>query len=186
MRSEKALTEFVEACRPGMRVLDIGAGHGEHAEYMRASGLQVITLDHQPPADIVGDFMSVDLPAVDAVWASHVFEHTLNPLLFLQRVLSAVAEGGLICITVPPLKPNLVGGHVNLFTPSLLCYRIILAGQDLSEANIIVDGYNISAIWKKRSVNLPELKMDNGDIEQLSHLFPYPVWQNYCDYGHEQ
>lgn len=183
MRSEKALETFVAACAPGYRVLDIGSGRGEHAEYMRAAGLTVITLDHQPPADVIGDFMVVELPQVDAVWASHVFEHTLNPHLFLERILSIVPPGGLICLTVPPMKPNLVGGHVNVFTPSMLCYRIILAGQDLSTARVIVDGYNISAIWHNRPVALPGLKMDNGDIERLAHFFPYPVFQNYEDCG---
>ena len=84
-------------------------------------------------------------------------------------------EGGLLAITVPPRKQNIVGGHVSLWNTGTLLYHLILAGFDCSAASAACYGYNISVIVQKRTAALPALTSDKGDIELLAHLFPMPL-----------
>ena len=80
-------------------------------------------------------------------------------------------------VVVPPAKDELVGGHINLFTPATLCYNIILAGQNLSEATVISHGYNIAIFWQRWDWPVPSIVADKGDIEVLAPLFPLSVHQ---------
>ena len=153
-------------------VLDVGSGAGEHAKAFKVLGKQVTTLD-LVNADVVGDFTTLNLETYDCVWASHVLEHQLNVGLFLKKCFDVLADGGILAITVPPAKPEVVGGHVSIWNTGLLLYNLVLAGFDCSKASVKQYGYNISVIVRKVPANLPILKMDCGDIELLSKFFPF-------------
>jgi SAM-dependent methyltransferase len=167
------------------RVLDVGSGSGEHARIMRQFGREVCTLDLAPPADVVADFMSWRTDErFDAVWACHVLEHQVNPGAFLKKCRDLLTPGGFLFVTVPPLKHEVVGGHVTLWNAGLLLYQLVLAGFDCRDARVGTYSsgpgyppYNISAIvrFPGLPIALPTLKMDNGDIEALAPLFPVPV-----------
>lgn len=154
-------------------VLDIGAG-GSHADTFRSNGKHVTTLNLYD-ADIVGDYCATILPQFDCIWASHVLEHQPNPNRFLTKCFRDLKDNGILAVTVPPLKHNVVGGHVNLYNAGLLLYQLILAGFDCSLASVKTYGYNISVLVKKRSFEMPALKMDDGDLEVLAPYFPFPV-----------
>jgi SAM-dependent methyltransferase len=117
------------------------------------------------------DFNSYQfLNKFDCVWASHVLEHQLNANAFLGRVCSLVNDGGIIVITVPPLKHEIVGGHVTLWNAGLLLYNLVLAGIDCSSARILQYGYNISVITRANPIRLPELVYDNGDVDRIAEF----------------
>lgn len=153
-------------------VLDVGSGEGKHAEVLRNAGKTVTTIALSN-ADIIGDFNNVPLGKYDCVWASHVLEHQRNVGSFLDRCFDCLHENGILAVTVPPLKHEIVGGHLSLWNAGLLLYNIILAGFDCREAAVNTYGYNISIIVRKRRAVLPELKMDYGDIESLKEFFPF-------------
>lgn len=173
MRAELAL----EAClRLGARTaIDIGSGDGSHAARLRSAGVQVTTISLREPADVVGDYLTAQLDPVDLVWASHVLEHQPNPGLFLKKCFADLADGGWLCVTVPPLKRQIVGGHVTLWNAGLLLYNLVLAGFDCRDARVKTYGYNITVLVQKRRAVLPHLSMDYGDIEALAEFFPMPV-----------
>ena len=154
-------------------VLDVGAG-GDHADTFRNNGKTVTTLNFTD-ADICSDFLTAKVGAYDLVWASHVLEHCPNPNLFLKKAYSCLNSGGILAITVPPLKHEIVGGHVSLWNPGLLLYHLVLAGFDCSEASVKEYGYNISVVLRKKQAKLPALSMDCGDIEKLARFFPFPA-----------
>lgn len=157
-------------------VLDIGSGTGEHAEAMRAAGKTVTTISMQPPADVVGDFLKVEVPGeYDAIWASHVLEHQTSPGAFLRKCKENLKPGGWLAVTVPPLKHEIVGGHVGLWNAGLLLYQLILAGFDCRNAKVGTYGYNISVIVQNSDIVLPALAHDEGDVAKLSGFFPVPV-----------
>lgn len=160
-------------------ILDIGSGQGIHAEIFKKNGKKVTTINLNPPADIVGDYMNIDVGKFDAIWVSHVFEHVLNPHLFLKKCFNDLKENGVLAITVPPLKHQIVGGHINLFNEGILLYRLILAGFNCNQARVGSYGYNLSIIINKKQADLPKLSMDNGDIEKLKKFFPVEVHQNF-------
>lgn len=161
-------------------VLDVGSGAGHHARHMRDAGKTVITNSLIPPADIIGDFMDIDdINKVNAIWAAHVLEHQPNPNLFLRKCFDLLDDDGILFLTVPPLKHDVVGGHLNLYNAGILIYQCIMAGFDCSEATIMHYSYNISLIVRKKEAVLPELKMDEGDIELLARFFPFEAKQGF-------
>jgi len=171
MNAEKAFNIVAESdCKT---ILDVGSGDGIHAKKFRESGKEVYTISLIPPADIIGDFLDIDLPKFDCIWASHVLEHQRNVGLFLDKCFNTLKDDGLLAITVPPLKHEIVGGHVTLWNAGLLLYNLILAGFDCSKAIVKQYGYNISVILRKKAISHKDLLMDYGDIEKLSKYFPF-------------
>lgn len=170
-------------------VLDVGSGAGDHARLMRGRGKSVTTISLVPPADIVGDFMTVDISqGFDAIWASHVLEHQPNVNLFLRRCFSLLRDDGVLAITVPPYKSNVVGGHLTTWNSGVLLYNLVIAGFDCREARVSGNyssgtdscgekypPYNISVIVRKRAATLPPIHFDSGDIGRLAEFFPCPV-----------
>ena len=164
-------------------VLDIGSGAGEQAAALRQSKKIVTELDYgeshyfqQNPdgsGAMVGDFLKIDFSETyDCVIASHVLEHQLNVNAFLKKLHSVVREGGVVAISVPPLKHNIVGGHVTLWNAGLLLYNLVLAGFDCTKPWIRQYGYNISVVLKKRSISPAGLVFDNGDINRIAQFLP--------------
>lgn len=164
-------------------VLDIGSGGGEQADIFVRSGKQVTAVDYgescyfkeRPKAYItrIGDFNKMYFDTqFDCVWASHVLEHQLDVQEFLTKIHSVLREGGTLAITVPPLKHDIVGGHVSLWNAGLLLYRLVLAGFDCSNVSVLSYGYNISVVVKKKTINVPELVYDKGDVDKISRYLP--------------
>jgi SAM-dependent methyltransferase len=175
------------ASYPFTTVLDVGAGELVHTREFSRYGKQVTAVDHQrPPAvpDAV-EFVQADLSdpqcpvwarKFDCVWCSHVLEHQRNAGWLLDRMLGCLEEGGILAITVPPLKHQVVGGHLSVWNLGLLCYNLIMAGLDLRGAMTFSHGYNLSIITRKKLVDLSGrgLRYDRGDIEKLAEFFPVP------------
>ena len=165
-------------------VLDVGAGAGEHARILHDLGKKVTKLDlgvsiyaqrseEDGIASVIADANTVEFDEkFDCVWASHVLEHQPNVGSFIGRLRSWTREGGILAVTVPPAKFELAGGHLTLWTPASLLYNFVIAGIDCSDAALLHYGYNITAIIRNRSIPLPDLHYDHGDIGRLAAFFP--------------
>jgi SAM-dependent methyltransferase len=167
-------------------VLDIGCGNGYASDYFTKHGKKVTANDYGLSPNfkdtmaenvIIGDFNKIDFGCqFDAIWCAHCLEHQLNVQVFLEKIHSLLHEGGVLAITVPPLKNTIVGGHVSLWNAGLLVYRLILAGFDCSEASVCRYGYNISVIVRKKSINvLDKIVYDTGDIRTLEAYWPKDI-----------
>ncbi len=177
-------------------VLDIGCGTGQHAEIFKQHGKKVTALDYgrsegfllNEKSDdvIISNFMEYDFKdkQYDAIWCSHVLEHQVNPNLFLKKAHSLLKEDGVLALTVPPLKHDIVGGHVCLFNGGILLYNLVLAGFDCSNAIVKKYGYNISVILNKKTVDvLPKLVFDSGDITTIREFLPKGL--NFLEWGQD-
>jgi SAM-dependent methyltransferase len=164
-------------------VLDIGSGAGLHADVFEAHRKIVTAVDfgvsvyfRQRPQErtvVQGDYIQLQLDReYDCIWACHVLEHQPNPNLFLRKVHGDLKEGGVVAITVPPLKHEIVGGHLSLWNAGLLLYHLVFAGFDCRMAHVRAYAYNISVIVRKRSITLPPLDYDSGDIDRLAPFLP--------------
>ena len=177
-------------------VLDIGCGSGDHSSKFLQLNKEVHGVEFKPITKTLTDSKyftpyqglfpliltkSKDLfdmvYSFDCVWASHVLEHSLQPHDFLKNMVFCVREGGIIAVTVPPLKHQIVGGHVSLWNAGMLLYHLILAGVDCADARIKSYGYNITIIIPKvRKLNAENLYAnlvyDKGDIATLSPYLP--------------
>lgn len=159
-------------------VLDIGCGYGQHSDYFSSVGKSVTSTDIMPyynKSVVLGDYMDLNFKPHDLTWASHVLEHQLNTNLFLKKLRKETKNGGYTCITVPPLKHDIVGGHVSLWNAGLLMYNLVLAGFNCKHARIKKYKYNISVIAQAEEFTLPKLNYDSGDIKKLQPWLP-----NFC------
>jgi len=167
-------------------VIDVGAGAGEASDYFIENGKTVTSVDfgksiyynkrdkNSSHEFIIGDFMDIESKEeFDLVWCSHVLEHQPNVIDAISKLFSFAKEGGLVCITVPPLKHTIVGGHLSLWNAGLLLYNVVFSGFDASHARVKKYGYNISIIFIKETIRgKVELHYDSGDINRLKKYFP--------------
>jgi SAM-dependent methyltransferase len=165
-------------------VLDIGCGDGQHSEVFINAGKKVTAIDYgesiyfknnkQKLNIIIDDFNKHCFhEQFDCIWCSHVLEHQLNINFFLKKMHSILKEGGILAISVPPLKHDIVGGHVSIWNAGLLLYNLVLAGFDCKNANIKSYGYNISIILRKRTINVLDIiEFDAGDILKIRPYLP--------------
>lgn len=179
MFAEEALNTLLDKYK-FETVLDVGSGNGDHSHYFHAAGKKVTAVDLKPLMSapfktIAANYTDLVLSdCFDCIWLSHVLEHQLDTHSFLRKVHGNLKEGGVLAITVPPMKQEIVGGHVSLWNMGLLLYRLILAGFDCKEAIGKRYGYNISVIVRKASIIIDwaTLRFDSGDIEILAQYFP--------------
>lgn len=194
MTGDVALRALSRTLRPRSRILDVGAGKGEHSRRFADAGHEVVALDLLPLAEPHRHVRSVladlaepwpDYGAFDVVWCSHVLEHLPDVGRALAEMRRALSSAGLLAVTVPPRKDAIVSGHVNLFNLGLLAYRLILAGFDCRRGSFGQYGYNLSAIVRRDQEvparSLAGLRHDAGDIELLETYFPglWPVCQGF-------
>lgn len=179
----RALEAVIDHCDFNT-VLDVGSGAGDHSRVFEQAGKDVTSIDfgvsvyyhrasHRREV-IKADYYNYEFERpFDLIWASHVLEHQPNPSLFLNKVRRDLKEGGWLALTVPPLKHEIVGGHVTLWNAGLLLYQLIFAGFNCRHAAIRKYGYNISLVVQKQTIRkLPSLHYDSGDIDRLAEYFP--------------
>lgn len=170
-----ALTRLLQL--PFDTVLDIGSGVGWHAERMREAGKKVTEISLRPlrPGVINMRYEEFNLDRImqfDCLWCCHCLEHQPNVNYFLTKMHHDLKPGGLLAVTVPPLKHQIVGGHLTLWNAGLLLYNLVLARFDCRLAMIKKSEYNITVIVRRKEIKLPELVYDSGDITALAPYLP--------------
>ena len=174
LSGDEALSRFIELSPDG-QILDIGSGAGAHAGIMRDAGLDVLTIDNDKSANIISRYQDTEFSGLGGVWCSHVLEHQTNPGRFLQKIACEVTQGGWIAITVPHNRHDLVGGHVSIWTDTILIYHLLLAGIRCDAARVGIWTGQLSVIVQNIAMPDLPLGMCNGDIETLRDYFPWPV-----------
>lgn len=188
---QRLLHKAISLLNPGSRVLDIGPGNCFAMQGFLANGHQAtgigLELESYIPKEvreryalIEGDYNTYAFnEPFDAIWASHVLEHQPDKGSFIRKMHQDLREGGWLFVLVPPMKAEVVGGHLNLFNNGYLLYSLVEGGFDCSEAMVTKYGYNCVVFVQKKSFTLPALRYDEGDIETLSPWFPFEATQNF-------
>lgn len=164
---------------PGIRtVLDVGCGRKrQHTKMFEQVGKSVTTVDPDPAAeaDFVKRYNGIGHP-YDLVWCCHTLEHAEETGHFLHCLVNDTRPGGWLAVTVPPMKNEIVGGHVSLWNAGLLLYRLVLAGMPCQLARVRSHGYDVSVVVQRTldpSLKQAPLKFDEGDIETLARWLPH-------------
>lgn len=88
----------------------------------------------------------------NAIWASHVIEHSRNVGAFLDRCFDLLKDGGWLFVVVPPFKHQVVQGHVAPgWNIGLLVYNLLAGGFNVKDGHFLSHGYNIIAAVQKTS-----------------------------------
>ncbi len=180
--------------KPQQHILDIGIGTGLATEYFVARGLQVTAtgththlydraeqLCNENQVQLLECFVE-DLAftndCFDAVWMSHVLEHSINTGVALKEVWRVLKRDGWLFIIVPRYKPQIVGGHlITGWNVGQLMYVLLLNGFNVKEGHFAEIQHNICAFVRKTSATLPELHGDYGDLEALTNYWPVDMKQ---------
>jgi 2-polyprenyl-3-methyl-5-hydroxy-6-metoxy-1,4-benzoquinol methylase len=133
------ILDAVEKHRPlnGLRLLDIGCGHGFLITEARARGASVFGVEpsvkHAKRLSEKGfevftgsleQFIAEQREPYDLVTSSHVLEHISNPGQFLKYASSLLAEEGLLCAEVPNAEwQTIYGRHPVSIHTAHLCYH---------------------------------------------------------------
>jgi len=175
-----AVEKLNEVLPKNSLVLDVGSGQKErHAELIRQAGHTVETVDFYDNNTYTGDYNSLEIKKVyDGIWCAHCLEHQLNVQSFLKKIKSNLKEGGWLAITVPPLKHQIVSGHLSLWNAGLLLYNLIITGFNCEDAKVKTYDYNISIVVKNKSFELPQLNYNYGDLITLYDYFPKQLERN--------
>ena len=197
-------------------VLDVGFGQGFASIYFSEKGKNVtsigLALDkYYYPKELMNnlnikiyessleDFSYIE-QQYDAIWMSHVLEHTRNPGKFLDKAYSLLDRDGWLMLLVPPYKSDLVGGHVSSgWNIGQLIYNLILSGFNVKDGHYIKYGYSVVAFVQKSTDNndFSFLTYDTGDINLLKEYLPINIYEgmnghiksinwfeNFFDYAH--
>jgi 2-polyprenyl-3-methyl-5-hydroxy-6-metoxy-1,4-benzoquinol methylase len=179
MRSDKGRDKFLSLLNLNSTILDVGSGAGAHAKVFESKEHFVDTVDFFDYCTFKGNYMDLNIEKkYDAIWCSHCLEHQLNPNNFLIKIKSNTKENGWIAITVPPLKHEIVSGHMTLWNAGLLLYNLVITGVNCNEAMIKKYDYNITVITKNKSFEVPKLKYDADDLITLKDYFPSSIIRN--------
>ena len=169
MRGEEAILKLNEF--EFHTVLDIGCGDGAASEFFKRGGKDVYSLDLTPayPSAVIGDYMDIEFAPgqFDCIWSAHVLEHQPNVNLFLRKIYHDLADDGVLCLTVPPAKREVVSGHLSVWNAGLLVYNLLYAGFDCQGIRIKKYGYNISVILRKKAI-----PTDKRDFPTLAKYAP--------------
>ena len=200
MRAKWAIVTLIEKFE-FQNVLDIGCGPQKHTKVFEGFGKKVDTLDGcaQYNPKLLGNFIDIadTIPdeSYDCIWFSHVLEHEVNVGRFLSLVKTKLKNQGVLAITVPPLKHQIVGGHVNLYNLGLLIRVLVAAGFDCSQGIGHTYDYDVSFIVKKTDIKwskdiIEKLDLSNsfvdnngtlisngGDLYKIKKFFPPLPWQ---------
>lgn len=183
------------------RMLDIGLGRGRAANAFAAAGWSVSATgfdvsdyisDTEDLAEVIELHEGIDIcdmsifedESFDVIWCAHVVEHVLDTGRALAEIRRILKPGGRFFISVPPFKPDIVGGHIKPgWNVGLLMYVLAVAGFDVRSGAFIRHGYNIFGAVGRGAGPLPRhvLRFANGDLELLQRYGRFPE-----DFGAQQ
>jgi SAM-dependent methyltransferase len=178
---EVAFKKFEAALPRNARVLDIGSFEGTATRALIEHGHTVTAFDWTIDKRMWPEDYELEADYFDGVWASHVLEHQRNVGSFLDAIYTVLKPDGLLGVVVPPLKHEIVGGHLTLWNAGLLLYNLIRARFDCRSAMVKTAGYNVAVLVRKSPAlfNRAALVECKGDIEVLAPWFPMPVMQGF-------
>jgi SAM-dependent methyltransferase len=166
--------------RPGMRLLDLGAGTGMWAQAFTGwfAGLEVIAVEPSDamrarcgfPGVLAGDAASIPLPdgSVDAVWLSTVIHHVPDLVEAAGEVRRVVRSGGTVLI-----RSAFAGRHeaITLFRYFPEAIRVLDSYPSVAdvEAAFAVHGFGTVALEQVPQLTAPSLAHAAAGLRREAH-----------------
>ncbi len=146
------------------RLLDIGSGRGEHLKAFSKLGFEVAGLDISERAaemcpeydvriaNIEFEEMPYEKESFDFIFSKSVIEHTYQPAMMLDRMLSALRPGGKAVVMTPSWIHTYKVfyteyTHVRPFTKQSLYDAMRMAGYENVEVDYF---YQLPLVWRQK------------------------------------
>ena len=197
-RIASGILDAVEKHRPlnGLRLLDIGCGHGVLITEAKARGASVSGVEpsvkHATRLSEKGfevfsgtleQFVTEQREPYDIVTSSHVLEHSSNPGQFLKYASTLLAENGLLCAEVPNADwQTIYGRHPVSIHTAHLCYhteRSLRALFETSGLRVLSTTYGLNG-GSVRAVSVPgqpttleKMALDDAEEVQRTTLLAF-------------
>lgn len=161
-------------------VLDVGMGYGDHCAWFAQRGLKVTGVSVHVPdslrmhaethgysiAEMDMHFLDFEDGAFDLVWSHHSLEHSFSQLFALHEWKRVTHRGGLLSVTVPPHKSQIVSGHFCTgWSVGQLAYMLGVSGLDISGGRFLREGYNVRGLVRR-----PETDSDFSGLSWMHKL----------------
>lgn len=176
----RRLAQLSPHIHEGARVIDVGAGGGEFVYLLASRGHDARGIEpHEGYAAYARDTYEIDVAggplettefppgAADAVTLHHVLEHTVEPMLALQRVRSWLKEGGVLAVEVPNLASWAHAPHHRFHRAHLHTFSLTGLQDALENAGFRV--LQINRPGDRNHLNAIAVKVDVPDT---------PRWRN--------
>ena len=173
-----AMQLFCLSLQPHSLVCIVGGTEAE-GKAIRDSGHTPVAIDYSR-SGMRYEYLPRLAEQYDGIYCAHTLEHVRNVGIMLDAMHEELKDEGLLCIVVPPAKPEIVGGHLSIWNAGLLLYNLIRAHFDCKKAAVRSYDYNVAVLVRKVHADYQDndLKEDNGDIEILARYFPFPAYQD--------
>ncbi|WP_305987525.1 bifunctional 2-polyprenyl-6-hydroxyphenol methylase/3-demethylubiquinol 3-O-methyltransferase UbiG [Roseibium sp. MMSF_3544] len=163
---------FEQAGKSPARILDIGGGHGIHADFFKTAfpnaKIDIVDMTRNDSrVAFVGDYLDFNISErYDVIWSSHVLEHVRNTGLFLDKIYQDLRDGGIFCCTVPPHRNDRgILAHLTTWDPMLLIINLVRAGFDARDGRFARYRYNISGLVTRR-----DNRRETSDAKRMPEL----------------
>ena len=177
--------DFVEWCKAGSRVLEIGCATGEFLAELSAGGYYTAGVEPSPecaaearkvcPEVYVGMMEEAEYPAesFDAICMFHVLEHIESPVDALRWIWGKIKPHGLLYLEVPDVRYPYLGNLSRFFqTAHLWSFSLATLKAILAKAGFAV-------VWSRPLVEgkfLRVIARKEADIPEPS--FPAHPWED--------
>lgn len=187
------------ALKPDASVLDFGCGAGVFLHHAKTAGFQTLGIEpgtqfasfarDEFGVTVINDIWEkIELPSkFDVITAVEVIEHLRRPVQAMRWLADALADDGVLYVTVPNMLPNEMEtfrrfhfAHLHQFTPMTLTWAGAAAGLE-PDPRFENRGTHIVFRKAKDGPKVPDFDRNHG--EALQTLYPHASVSQYLMSG---
>ena len=176
-------------------VLDLGCGEkAAAANFLVKKHKYVIAVDlydSLPNLSPKATYIKTDNPSkipvkdcsIDAVWASHVLEHSCNLGNLLLEIRRILIPNGLLLVAVPPFKYEIVNHFTTGWSVGQLAYVLAGFGFDCTNIRFMEWGYNVlgGGIKSELIVEPTHFGINGVSIKSVAKYLPISIQETIND-----
>ena len=168
-------------------VLDIGCGKGWLWPVLKDKAVTAIGLAPRKAVKIPSNVRYIEENfffwkrdrLYEAAFCSHMVEHIQDTARFLTRFFDCIPENKPWCLIWPPPKPQIVPGHVHVFSLGMMLYNLVSMGIDCANVKMLRCKYSLGLMGIKKRFVFPSPKDGHVALDELTDRFPFKAYNSF-------